>query len=181
MGEVNPWRPPAADLRVAPRDATDREYAAFVGPNSATYVARWSGLRRGTSITAGFNWSCFFAGPTWWAYRRMYPEFAGVWAVVSCSTLAELWIARATNLDQRVVSIAINVLDMAFYVVLGFAANLVYFRRARRAISEAAIHAADSAAGLEAIARRGGVSRRAAWLAVLGTFGFTALMLLPIL
>ncbi len=79
---------PVADLLAAPTPDSPDELAlsAFVGRKYSTYYkAKWAGFD--ARHRTAWNWAAFFAGPFWFAYRKMY---AVAWIYLGLAAAADL-------------------------------------------------------------------------------------------
>ncbi|MGL6058630.1 MAG: DUF2628 domain-containing protein [Culicoidibacterales bacterium] len=60
---------------------TEQEYAQFIQKNQAYYLPKF--CLRGGKLS--WNWSAFFLGPFWLAYRKMY-ALAALWLLIIMGT-----------------------------------------------------------------------------------------------
>ena len=163
-------RPPAVmpvaetpPLEIVPIDSVK----TFVGPNGTYYDESWRWMEwRGRN--ASWNWAAALTFGGWLAYRRFYTL-----AVVYLG-----WIGLVLLMLMHGVSLRVTaVVHLALAIVVGLYANRLYQQRFRRATWKVAQEHEEHAARLDALARRGGVDRRAVWLMALAGIGLAGLLI----
>lgn len=164
-GPAPPPRPrtPAYAVAVTPRPARVAPAApidesllmAAIGPNSDYYIQRWRQMdEKGSSIS--WNWPACLFNAIWFAYRKMWAPMIGV--VIVCGLLAAL---GAANPALGKVTLLLNI--GVTFLTGGFG-NQLYRTHVHRLIGETA--ALPGPERVDAIARRGGVSKPAVWLLI---------------
>jgi uncharacterized protein DUF2628 len=162
----NPYAAPGASLAL-PAQHTSEAYLAFLGSKTAFfgseaayYEKKWAGLRDGTSRGAGFNWAAAFFPTYWLFYRRFIPLGIAVWVLAAGLEGGAVVLASHVFGIAAVIPAMLSARLVEFFVV-GFAANVLLYRRFERA------WAASGGRDLEVLRRRGGTSTAALWIAIL--------------
>ncbi len=143
---------PQAPTHTAPNE---QDLAAFAG--TSDYLEQWAGLMSGESRFAGFNWAAFFFTGFWFAYRKMY-----LWAggIVAAGIVLEFVLAfavvmfDATNVNLVFLWLLLSIVLLR--LPLGFAANVLYYRRAESVIDRTL--ATTDPARTEELKKRGGTN-----------------------
>ena len=139
----------------------------FVGPNGTYYDESWRWMEwRGRN--ASWNWAAALTFGGWLAYRRFYTL-----AVVYLG-----WIGLALLMLRHGASLRVTAaVHLALAIVFGLYANRLYQERFRRAAWKVTQEHEEHAARLGALARRGGVDRRAVWLMALAGIGLAGALI----
>ncbi len=151
-------RPP-----VQPVDSTK----TFVGPNGTYYDERWRWMEwRGRNCS--WNWAAALTFGGWLAYRRFYAL-----AVVYLA-----WVGLLTVMVMHGTSLRFaGAVQLVAATIVGLYANRLYQQRFRRAAWRVAQAYDEHGARLDALARLGGVDRRAVWLMALAGTGLAGLLI----
>jgi hypothetical protein len=169
-GSATPHRPPpvlhASDAPSPPIGPVDQA-KTFVGPNGIYYDERWRWMEwRGRNCS--WNWSAALTFGGWFAYRRFY------WL----AALYLGWVGLLLQALMRGASLrSVAVAQLVVAMVVGSYANRLYQQRFRRAAWRVAQDHQDHAMRLRALARLGGIDRRAVWFMVLAGIGLTGLLI----
>jgi hypothetical protein len=146
---ANPYAAPGAatepEAEAGDADLTRDELLAFAGPASAFYWWRWdrSGRRRGLWLS--WNWPAAIFTLLWFAYRRMWREFAVIFAADTCWQLLQALAAGLLGLEHLLGSWPDTIGDLLlFSIAMGALGNALYIRRARLEARQArAVHPGD--------------------------------------
>ncbi len=118
----------------------------FIGGNSYYYLSRWKALEDKQSA---FNWSAFWGGLIWMAYRKMYAYAFGILTIIII-----IGFALPDNFSR--------VMGMVLGLTLGRSGNYLYSIYAKKKIdSLKSVHKNENLLKLE-IAKQGGTSVMAA-------------------
>jgi hypothetical protein len=159
---VTPMTFEAAEPPVLPFDSTK----IFVGPNGTYYDERWRWMEwRGRNRS--WNWAAALTQGGWLAYRRLY----GAAAVY----LAWLGVLLLMLLDGVSLRLTALLAQIGIAIGLGLYGNRLYRASFRRAALEVAQRHEEYALRVSALAGRGGVDRRAAWVFALAAMGLAGL------
>jgi len=113
---------------LAELDATTKEdLQSFVGAKyESSYKKRWYGMSDRRSKLS-WNWACFFFGPFWMSYRKMYR--------LSYGYLAAYFILELiVNIIGDELS-AIGLVDMIIWLGLTVFVNYFYLEKAKKAVA----------------------------------------------
>ena len=125
---------------------TPEEYALYVGPKAHVYLPKFGDYAMTPAgFGAGWNWSCFFFGPWWFLYRKMY-----LWALLCLMTL-----------------LIFNVFFLVNNLLWSIASNWLYFRQATAKIRE--VREFNPQGYAASLPRLGGVNSWVPWVAVIFT------------
>ena len=113
---------PDSNLDAQRPDALWNDLVVFAGYDY--YARKWRALHAGQSRFAGFNFAALFFGPLWFVYRKMY-SFA---LLALLAPVPIVFLVVALDGQQWVAEIA----DAAFRILVGAAANVLYYHHARR-------------------------------------------------
>jgi len=128
---------------------------AAVGPNLATYLARWTTMdAKGSAIS--WNWPACLFGFFWFAYRKMWLPMAGVFV----ANFALLAIAGGNPQFGQISWL----FTIGISFVTGGFGNYLYRQQVEKLIEETA--ALGRQGQIEALTVRGGVSRPALTIAI---------------
>jgi Protein of unknown function (DUF2628) len=161
----------------APREQTETSPVAFLAyAQDPGYVEKWRGLIAGTHKLAGFNLYAAVFGTAWFFYRKMYGLGAAVFVagvIVSfTSAIAYARIVRPPVLDNtRLTLVGLVSVAVLVRIPIGAVANVLYYKKAAKAVREAAVFTIPS----DYLKARGGVSFGSALLAVVVGVAFTML------
>jgi WD40 repeat protein len=134
---------------------TEREVAAFVGPNAGFYVEKWQVRLEKPGTEAGFNWAAFFLAGVWLVYRKMYVGAALFFGMIVIESMFEVWLGMpraALYLGTLVVSL-----------VFGACGNQWYLSRAQKAIARVRRLGLPHDDDLKKLAQLGGANSAGAW------------------
>jgi len=153
MSDINPYAPPQAALD---GDALQHgktidgaaALAAFVGPRSAYYLAKWDAMQ---GKNASWNFAAFFLGTFWMVYRKMYAN-----AFISIGILVAL------NALEDILHIPASVGNLVMAVMIGIYGNYLYKQKATKEIQEVIQPKGLTESALSEIAQRGGTQLGAA-------------------
>jgi hypothetical protein len=164
----NPYRSTA----VAPQDyagfgsgdAID-ELCAYVGPRADYYLRKWSRRLEDPSGDVGINWVAFFFPGIWLAYRKMYWTLFVYFAVVFLLGAGkELLFIFA--LHQPAAPLVVNaVFNVLTGLVCALYGNAWYLSQAQRTIATLRAQGYEGEELLFALAKRGGTSIAAIFIA----------------
>jgi uncharacterized protein DUF2628 len=155
-------------------ELTPGQVRAFVGPNADYYLERWERMDQQESRALGFNWPAFFGTLGWLVYRRMYLWFWNIVAgLIGCFVVGIIIIGFAYRYRIPVlgalVSIALGLMPLVFWVVFGIYGTYWYYLHAQRQLGRLTT---GGQSDVEAIARAGGTD---GWAAVLVAAVFGAM------
>lgn len=120
----------------------------FVGKNANYYIAKWEELGEGNKIS--WNWSAFFFGLIWFAYRKMYPHtfamliFSIILYIVQVKFNTSEWVVALTNLSMS--------------IVLGMFGNYLYYDYSKSKLKDIKKQTQDERKLYVELARNGGTS-----------------------
>src|SRR5262245_56092108 len=116
----SPYASPDSNLDAQHSDALWDDLVTFDGYEY--YARKCRGLHAGQTRFAGFNFAALFFGPLWFVYHRMY-GFA-LLALIAPVPIVFLVAALGGN------GLSVWAADVAFRILVGFAANALYYHRA---------------------------------------------------
>lgn len=161
----NPYAAPATDVSGGGAEPaleiTREEIDAFVGERSGYYWGHWKDDLARPALLAGFNWAGLILNVWWLAYRKLWREVLGVFALIFVAGAAMGLVGGDDRTLGRVVSIGTA-------AVVGALGNGLYLRRARRVIASVRALEPDPERRLALLRERGGVSWP--WVIVVGIF-----------
>lgn len=134
---------------------TEREVAAFVGPNADFYVKKWHARLEETGTETGFNWAAFFLAGVWLVYRKMYLGAAIFFGMIALESMLEVWLGVPRS--------ALYLGTLVISLVFGACGNQWYFSRAQKAIARVTRLGLPHEDALQSLARRGGTNSVGAW------------------
>lgn len=139
----------------------------FIGPHGTYYDERWRWMEwRGENRS--WNWAAALSFGGWMAYRRFYHHAA----------FHLVWLGLLVLLALNGTSLRfLAVVQLAVAVWVGLYGNTWYQQRFRQAAAAAAQVSGGHEARLEALARAGGVDRRAVWLLAAATIAVIGLLI----
>ncbi len=120
----------------------------FVGKNANYYIAKWEELGEGNKIS--WNWSAFFFGLIWFAYRKMYPHtfamliFSIILYIVQVKFNTSEWVVALTNLSIS--------------IVIGMFGNYLYYDYSKSKLKDIKKQTQDERKLYVELARNGGTS-----------------------
>jgi hypothetical protein len=141
----------------------------FVGSNYSYYAVKWNRIDA-TGSRSSWNWSAFFAGPIWLAYRKMY-GFAYGWVIVN--TIVSM--LALVEIDQNSTGWFYLILPIS-YVIVALQANALYKDHAAKRVAKILAISTPQTAYYE-LQRRGGASAGAVF-GMLATLFALSLVLL---
>jgi len=127
------------------------EFAAFIGSNNTNYYLDYTDKMKNNNKFLSWNWPCFFLGPYWLLYRKLYALAAILLAVnVSLSLL----IPGAFSLLIR--------------IVLSMFANAIYLNHSERKIKTVKTIIANLSAAqyINRLNKKGGVNLAAPFILI---------------
>lgn len=119
------------------------EFAAFISSHNTNYYLDYTDKIKTNNKFLSWNWACFFLGPYWLLYRKLY-AFAAILLVVNISS--SLLIPGAFSFIIR--------------IVLSMFANAIYLNHAIREISTVKTIIGDSSTTqyINTLHKKGGVN-----------------------
>jgi hypothetical protein len=158
-----PALPEAGEAAVLPFDSTK----VFVGPNGTYYDERWRWMEwRGRNRS--WNWAAALTLGGWLAYRRLY----------ALAALCLGWVGVVALMLLHHIFLPLMVAaHLGVAIAVGVFGNRLYLANFRRAAFAVARQHEGYAARVAALAGKGGVDRRAAWLWSLAAVGLAGLVI----
>ncbi|MDM7273552.1 DUF2628 domain-containing protein [Sulfurihydrogenibium azorense] len=124
------------------------ELRLFVGKNADYYIAKWEELGEENKIS--WNWSAFFFGLLWFAYRKMYPHAFGF--IVFSLILQYIQIVMKTH------PLVIGITNILISIFIGMFGNYLYYQYAKSKIKQIKENIKDERQKTVEIVRAGGTS-----------------------
>jgi tetratricopeptide (TPR) repeat protein len=134
---------------------TEREVAAFVGPNAGFYLKKWHARLEETGSETGFNWAAFFLAGVWLVYRKLYAGAAIFFGIIVLESMLEVWL----GMPRAVLYLG----SLAVSLIFGACGNYWYFSRAQKAVARVRRLRLTHDDDLQTLARLGGTNSAAAW------------------
>lgn len=127
----------------------DREYLRiFVGKNADYYISKWEELGEGNKIS--WNWSAFFFGLIWFAYRKMYPH--------TFAMLIFNIILYAVQVKFNTLGFVALITNLSISILIGMFGNYLYYDYAKSKLEEIKKQTVDEKKLYVELARNGGTS-----------------------
>lgn len=167
MSDINPYSPPQAELdsgAFQQGSAIDETaaLAAFIGPRSAYYLAKWETLK---NKNTSWNIAAFFLGVFWLAYRKMYANAFIFIGIIVAFNFFEALLHIPTQIG--------NIFGLVLAIMLGRYGNYLYKLHAQKKTSEVIRSKGLTESALSELKQQGGTQLAASiGIAVL----FVALM-----
>jgi hypothetical protein len=146
---------------------TEEEVRAFVGPNARYYLNRWKSALEGTGGPRGFHWPAFLIAGLWLPYRKLYKAAFILYGSFLLLTILKSALGHIPGTAELVTGLNV-IAGPIVGVIVGMAANQIYWKRARTVIERVRRQSLPEEEHHRELARQGRTS-------ALGSIGLPAL------
>ena len=141
MSENDQHNPPESPILAERTRLIEDDLRTYVGDEADYYLEMWRPLLKNGRGFVGFNWPATLFGAFWFLYRKMYGTGAAFLVLITV-------IGGIGGYQQSIPA----------WIMLGFLANLIYYRKAKRVVTKVRFDHPDDPVDSSMLAKIGGTN-----------------------